>query len=80
MAGGIDSLESTPRFLKTLKIPSLAYEDQRELNINRPIIFFWGPTGDTVLVKSGEKTGPKHCRDGLGEKVKDDRKQITFVT
>jgi hypothetical protein len=51
--------------MKTLKIPSLVYEGQRELNTKRPtIVFFLGPTGDTVLVKSGEMTDSKHCRGG----------------
>jgi hypothetical protein len=41
---------------------------QRGLNTKRPtIVFFFGPNGDTVLVKSREMTGPKHCRGGWGE-------------
>ncbi len=69
-AGGIDSFESIPRFIITLKIPSLVYEDQRRFNTKRAVVLFLGPTGDT---------GPKHCRGGWGEKGKDDRKHITLV-
>jgi hypothetical protein len=54
LAGGIDSLESIPRFLKTLKIPSLVYDHAERIKYLEAHRLLLGPTGDTELVKSIE--------------------------